>query len=226
MVSTTFITTASLALASIAAAATSTCPFNYPVVVNTTTSRNGLVLTVISNTAATNNRAVQLRPNPFLEGGFFAGVDNSPASGVLLANLREGGIYSQARNQVNQLYDLGPTGYLNQRDVSGNTTRWTFAFADPTVWPGEVERAWQLSAPTSDGTYGLYHEEGVGITNGFILCQSDVDTAHGPWWQLYYVTSSGQSTEEFAGCEYVGLRTTVAARIENGACDIGGFTSS
>ncbi|KAI0007518.1 hypothetical protein F4779DRAFT_591483 [Xylariaceae sp. FL0662B] len=211
-----------LALASGVLSASSPCPFNYPATLNNTESSSGLVFTVISNNATINNRAVQLRPNPFLEGGFFGGIDAS--SPVLLSNFREGGFYSQARDEFNRLYDLGPTGYLNQRDVTDGTTRYSFAFANATQWPGEVEKEWYLSGGSSTGSYYLYHNEPLDIVHGFLLCDSEIDLDHGPWSQLFYQTYS-QIPHEFPNCESVGVRTTVAATIYNGACDIGGWVA-
>jgi hypothetical protein len=76
-------------LATTASAASSPCPFNYPSELNSTQSGNGLVFTVISNNPVTDNRAIQLRPNPFFPGAFFAAIDNT--SSVLLANLVDAG---------------------------------------------------------------------------------------------------------------------------------------
>jgi hypothetical protein len=214
---------AGIGLATLTEAAGSTCPLNYPAEVNNTKSHNGLVLTIASNNASTNNRALQLRPNPFLEGSFFVGVDAS--SPVLLANFREAGFYSQARDIFNQLYDLGPTGYLNLRDDTNGTQHWTVGFANATQWPGEVERAWYLAGGSEDGTYGLYHKEDLGVVHGFILCEPEVDLDNGPWLQLFYQTYTEFPTDTLK-CESIGLRTTVAATIYNGACDIGGYVAT
>ncbi|KAI3323987.1 hypothetical protein HD806DRAFT_496143 [Xylariaceae sp. AK1471] len=200
----------------------SICPFNYPVELNTTESHNGLVFTVASTNPVTNNRAIQLRVNPNLKGGFFAGLDAS--SPVLLANFQDAGFKSQARGLTNQLYDLGPTGYLNQRDEVNGTHRYTVGFANATEWPGEVEREWYLDGGSSDGTYGLYHQEPLNIVHGFILCTADNDLGPGPWYQLYYYTYSSEPVN-FPKCEFVGIRTTVAATIYNGECDIAGFVA-
>ncbi|KAH9885888.1 hypothetical protein F4778DRAFT_488727 [Xylariomycetidae sp. FL2044] len=204
-------------------AAGSECPFNYPAELNNTESRNGLVFTLAANNPAVNNRAIQLRPNPFFEGGFFGGVDAS--SPVLLGNLRGAGLYSEARNEVNQLYDLGPTAYLNQRDAQDGNVRYSFAFANATEWPGAVEQAWYLQAPGSDGTYSLFHDEAVGVVHGFLLCEADIDLDNGPWYQLFYQTYESEPYD-FPGCESVGVRTTVAATIFNGECDVGGIVAS
>ncbi|KAI0391011.1 hypothetical protein F5Y17DRAFT_461205 [Xylariaceae sp. FL0594] len=201
------------------ATSSSPCPFNYPADLRTTTSHNGLVYTVISNNPATDNRALQLRANPNLPGGFYVGID--AASPVLLGNFREGGWYAQARDQFNQLYDLGPTGYLNQRDEVGTTHRYTVGFANATTWPGAVEKQWLLTAPSQDGTYGLYHDEPNEIAHGFILCAADHSLEQGPWYQLYYNTYEDQA-HEFPGCEFIGVRTSVAPTIYNGECDVAG----
>jgi len=208
-----------LALATLTSAASSACPFNYPSTLNTTTSHNGLVFTIISNNPVTNNRAVQLRPNIFFEGGYFTAIDDS--SPVLLGNLKNGGLYSQARNIFNQLNDLGPTGYLNLRTEVDGTSQWSVGFANATLWPGSVEEQWKLDAPTSDGTYSLFHEEPLEVANGFLLCEADIDLSNGPWFQLFYQTYKTSPTE-FKGCESVGVRTSVGASIFNGECDIGG----
>jgi hypothetical protein len=73
-----------------ASAASSPCPFNYPSMLNSTQSSHGLVFTISSTNPVTNNRAVQLRPNIFFPGAFFAAIDNT--SSVLLANLVDAGI--------------------------------------------------------------------------------------------------------------------------------------
>ncbi|KAI1164706.1 hypothetical protein F5B18DRAFT_614133 [Nemania serpens] len=204
-------------------AQTSTCPFNYPSTLNGTQSHNGLIFTIISNNPVTNNRAVQLRPNPYLEGGFFAGLD--AASPVLLSNLADGALESQARDLYNQLYDLGPTAYLNQRDEINGTRRYTVGVVNATTWPGEVDRQWYLIGGDPDGTYGLYHDEPIGVAHGLVLCVADHDLDPGPWYQLFYYTYD-LTPEDFPDCEYVGVRTTVSATIYNGECDIGGFVAS
>ncbi|KAI1506436.1 hypothetical protein F5X99DRAFT_364196 [Biscogniauxia marginata] len=215
---------ATLALASGVLSASSSCPYNYLVELNSTESHNGLVFNVISSNPDTNNRPVQLRPNPlFEEGSYFVGVDNSSA--VLLGNFRDGGFYSQARNQVNQLYDLGQTGYLNQRDETDGTVRLTVGFADAADWPGEVEKEWYLQGGSTDGTYSLFHQEPNGIVHGFLLCAADIDLDNGSWYQLFYYTYS-QQPHDFPKCEFVGVRTTVAPIINNGACNIGGVTGT
>ncbi|KAI1124152.1 hypothetical protein F5Y10DRAFT_250252 [Nemania abortiva] len=180
----------SLALlaASTASAQSSTCPFNYPVNLNTTESSNGLVFTLASTNSVTNNRALQLRTNPNLNTGFFVGLDAT--SPVLLSNFADGGLKSQARNIYNQLYDLGPTGYLNLRDETNGTDRYTVGFANASVWPGQVDTEWYLSGGAPDGTYDLFHDEPIGIVNGFVLCVADHDLDPGPWYQLFYYTYS------------------------------------
>ncbi|KAI8949886.1 hypothetical protein F4801DRAFT_551395 [Xylaria longipes] len=209
-------------LATGALAQSSTCPFNYPAELNSTQSHNGLVLTLATNNPATNNRALQLRVNPYLEGGFFVGVDES--SPVLLANFANAAAKSQARNEVNQLYDLGATGYLNLRDEVNGTSRYTVGFANASTWPGEVEAEWYLSGGSEDGTYALYHDEPLNTVNGFVLCQADHDLDPGPWYQLFYYTYA-QIPADFPECEFVGVRTTVGATIYNGECDIGGIVA-
>ncbi|KAI8634509.1 hypothetical protein F5Y19DRAFT_413721 [Xylariaceae sp. FL1651] len=213
----------SLALATGALSTSSTCPFNYPVELNSTESNNGLVFTIASTNPITNNRVLQLRVNPNLDSGFFVGLD--AASPVLLANFQSAGFKSQARGVTNQLYDLGPTGYLNLRDEINSTQRYTVGFANATQWPGEVERAWYLIGGATDGTYGLYHDEPIGVVNGFVLCTADHDLDPGPWYQLFYYTYN-QTPAEFPKCEFIGVRTTVAATISNGDCNIGGFVGS
>lgn len=210
---------AALGFATSATAASSPCPFNYPSNLNNTESGNGLIFTIASNSPVTNNRAVQLRPDPQIPTGSFGAIDAQ--SPVLLANFRGGGFYSQARNEVNQLYDLGPTGHLNSYDETNGTTRSSFAFSDPGEWPGGVDTAWTLAAGSSTATYSLFHEVGLGIVNGFLLCEADDE---GPWYRLFYQTYSDEPVE-FPGCESVGLRTSVAANIYNGVCDIGGYVS-
>lgn len=77
-------------LATTVYASSSACPFNYPSELNSTQSGNGLVFTIISNNPVTDNRVVQLRPNIFFPGAFFAAIDNT--SSVLLANLVDAGL--------------------------------------------------------------------------------------------------------------------------------------
>lgn len=217
-------TLSSLALlaASSVLAQSSTCPFNYPATLNSTQSHNGLVFTIASNNPVTANRAVQLRPNPNLEGGFFVGLDATSA--VLLSNFDDAAIASQARDISNQLYDLGPTGYLNLRDEVNGTSRYTVGFANASTWPGEVENKWYLSGGSVDGTYSVYHEVPLATVNGFVLCEADHDLEPGPWYQLFYYEYT-QEPADFPECEFVGVRTTVAATISNGECDIGGIVA-
>ncbi|KAH8898313.1 hypothetical protein GQ53DRAFT_881379 [Thozetella sp. PMI_491] len=213
-----------LAVASAVQAQSSTCPFNYPAQLTSTESRNGLTFSVISTNPLTNDRALQLRTNPFFTGGFFVGVDDH--SPVLLGNMRQAAIYSQARNEFNQLGDLGPTGYLNLNTEVNGTARYTVGFANATIWPGTVEAQWELLGGSSDGTYSLFHQEDVGVTHGFLLCNSETDLDHGPWYQLYYENYTAPTGPyEFPNCEHIGVRTTVAATILNGDCDIGGVTA-
>ncbi|KAI0804883.1 hypothetical protein GGR55DRAFT_304364 [Xylaria sp. FL0064] len=210
-------------LATGALAAQSICPYNYPIELNTTESNNGLIYTIASTNPATNNRGLQLRPNPNLEGGFFVGLDTT--SPVLLSNFANASVKSQARSLENQLYDLGPTAYLNLRDEINSTSRYTVGFANASTWPGQVESEWYLSGGASDGTYDLYHQEGLNIVHGFVLCTADHDLEPGPWYQLFYYTYQ-QTPADFPECEFVGVRTTVAPTIYNGECDIGGFVAT
>ncbi|KAI0099309.1 hypothetical protein GGR51DRAFT_552040 [Nemania sp. FL0031] len=211
-----------LLAASAVAAQSSTCPFNYPVNLNATQSSNGLIFTIASTNPVTNNRALQLRTNPFLDGGFFVGLDAS--SSVLLSNFADGGLKSQARNLFNQLYDLGPTAYLNLRDETNGTDRYTVGFANASTWPGQVDAEWYLSGGAPDGNYDLFHQEPIGIVHGFLLCVADHDLDPGPWYQLFYYTYS-QIPADFPECESIGIRTTVGATIYNGECEIGGFVA-
>ncbi|KAI1110978.1 hypothetical protein F5Y14DRAFT_427053 [Nemania sp. NC0429] len=204
-------------------AQSSPCPFNYPATLNATQSHNGLIFTIISGSPVTNNRAIQLRPNPYLEGGFFAGLDAT--SPVLLSNLADAAVKSQGRDMYNQLYDLGPTAYLNLRDEINGTRRYTVGVVNATTWPGEVDRQWYLIGGAPDGTYGLYHDVPIGVVNGFLLCVADHDLEPGPWYQLFYDMYDYTPTD-FPECEYVGVRATVSATINNGECDIGGFVAS
>lgn len=206
-----------------ALSAQSICPSNYPVHLNTTSSANGLIYTIASTNPVTSNRALQLRPNPNLSGGYFTGIDAS--SPVLLSNFANASVKSLGRNIYNQLYELGPTAYLNQRDEVNGTKRYTVGFANASTWPGEVEAEWYLSGGSSDGTYNLYHEEPLNTVHGFVLCQADHDLDPGPWYQLFYYTYKN-TPAEFPECEFVGMRTTVAPTIYNGACDIGGFVAT
>ncbi len=212
-----------LGLATRVAAASSPCPFNYPSNLNNTESGNGLVFTIASTNPVTNNRVVQLRPDPKIKTGSFGAIDSQ--SPVLLANFRAGGFYSQARNEVNQLYDLGPTGHFNSYDQTNGTTRFSFAFSDPGEWPGGVDTAWTLAAGSSTATYSLFHEVDEGLVNGFLLCEIDTDSEDDSWYRLFYNTYTGTPVN-FPGCESVGVRTTVAPSILNGVCDIGGYVAT
>ncbi|KAF2149594.1 hypothetical protein K461DRAFT_49057 [Myriangium duriaei CBS 260.36] len=203
---------------------TSSCPYNYPVDLNTTKSAEGLTFNVISNNPLTNNRVLQLRPNPYSTGaGNFSFVGIDAHSPVLLANFNSGKWVSQARNLENQIYDLGPTGYLNLRTTVNGTSQYTVGFADATVYPAAADEGWKLEAPNFTGTYGLYHAEGDGVANGFILCdasQGNADVNVKGFYQLFYYVYS-ETPAELKGCEFIGVRTTVAPDIENGACSIG-----
>jgi len=84
-----------------------------------------------------------------------------------------------------------------------------------------VEQDWLLLGGESDGTYSLFHATPVGLVNGFILCDAVIDLDNGPWQQLFYYTYT-ETPADLPGCEFVGVRTTVAATISNGECDIGG----
>jgi hypothetical protein len=132
----------------------------------------------------------------------------------------------QARNDVNQLYNLGPTAYLNLRDNTTGTARYTIGFATAADYPGvagpsPLDTAWYLSGGSEDGTYYLYHEEPLETVNGFLLCEAETDLGPGKWKQLFYETYQG-APADFQECENVGVTTTVGATIYNGECDIGG----
>lgn len=71
-----------------------------------------------------------------------------------------------------------------------------------------------------DGNYNLYHQTGLDIENGFVLCEADIDLDNGGWYQLFYYQYSEEAAD-LPGCEFVGVSTTVAANIDNGACYIG-----
>ncbi|KAI1815658.1 hypothetical protein GGS20DRAFT_315124 [Poronia punctata] len=199
---------------------TSKCPYNYPTEIRTTSSHSGLTFHVRSNNPATSDRALQLRANPNFPGSYFVGIDAS--SPVLVSNLRDGALASYGRNEFNQLFPLGPTAYLNQRDEFGNAHRYTVGFANGTDWPGQVEAEWSLSGGAFDGSYYLYHDEPIGVAHGFLLCVADHDV-EGPggngWFQLYYNTYLDEPYD-YENCEYVGVETTVAPTIENGVCSI------
>lgn len=57
-----------------------------------------------------------------------------------------------------------------------------------------------------------------------MLCEAVIDLDDGAWYQLFYYTYP-EVPADFPGCEFVGVRTTVAATISNGECDIGGVTA-
>ncbi|KAI0198839.1 hypothetical protein F4808DRAFT_246642 [Astrocystis sublimbata] len=215
-------TLALLATSALAQGTSSPCPYNYPAELNTTTSHSGLILTIASNNPATSNRALQLRPNPSSPGLFFVGIDAS--SPVLLSNFASGAWKAQARDISNQLYDLGPTAYLDLRDTTNGTERFTVGFGNAT---GEVEKEWNLLGASETGGYGVYHNTPLETVNGFVLCKADnckgkgKGKGKGEWYQLFYYNYKNEPAE-FPECEFVGVETTVAARIYNGECDIGG----
>ena len=132
-----------------------------------------------------------------------------------------GGLYSQTRERLNQLRDLGPTARLDTHDQANDTTRYSFVSAEA----GNVDKDWILTAGSSTGTYNLYHAEPHGVVNGFVLCETGGESGEGSWYRLFYYTYTSTLTW-FPGCEPVGLRTTVAPMISNGACDIGGYVAS
>lgn len=57
-----------------------------------------------------------------------------------------------------------------------------------------------------------------------MLCEAVVDVDEGGWYQLFYYGYM-EEPAEFVGCEFVGVRTTVAATIFNGVCDVGGVVA-
>ena len=203
--------TSILALASLASCLTirqapssAACPYNYPVTLNNTESHNGLIFTIASNNPITKNRAVQLRNAPSSYGKNVQVAAIDATSPVLLGQLKGGAVYSENRSDVNQLYDLGPTGSLvkvadNAPAGTENATRYAFEFSQKKT----PAKKFYLEAPSEDGTYGLYHSVPNGIANGFILCEQD----KGTWYQLYYNTYV-QNPPNRPGCEYVGVRVS------------------
>lgn len=62
-----------------------------------------------------------------------------------------------------------------------------------------------------------------------MLCEAidnQGDAGASRYYQLLYYADTEGGPADFAGCESVGVRTTVAATIENGVCDIGGYVAS
>lgn len=213
---------------------TSACPFNYPISLNTTNSARGLVLTIILGDAKNNHRAVQLRPDTSAEGVkdgiLLAGID--PASEVLLANLDKGHLLSEALNQLNQVYVLAPTGFIIKHSESTSngtsTTKYIVAFASPDRQPKEAEEPnWTLDFGTSEGEYWLYHHTESGLSHGFALCNATTggggggETGVEHWQQLFYTRTSGVGAPAgLEGCDFIGVKTTVAPNIMNGECNM------
>ncbi|KAJ2987710.1 hypothetical protein NUW58_g4351 [Xylaria curta] len=179
--------------------------------------RSGLIFTVSSGNVATNNHALQLHPNPKVEGGFFLGVDAS--SPVLLANFEGGALKSLGRNNNNRLYDLGPTAYGTLQDEVDGTKRYAVGFAKAAA-SGDVEKEWSLFVGGSDGTYSLRYQQPSNAVYGFMICAADHDLEAGPWYQLFYHIRA-QNPVDFDNCEFVGVQTSVAPIILNGECNIG-----
>lgn len=202
------------------------CPFNYPTFLNTTGSGNGLIATVaLSKNPAINNKALQLITidKTGTKGVQFVGLKADDSSPVLLSNLKNGGWYSQARNDENQLYDLGPTGYLNLHDEQNGTQRYTVAFANASSQSTKVDLTWMLEAPNLTGTYGLYHQTPTETANGFIIC-TDSEVNGITFTQLFYYTYKSEPYT-YPNCQFIGVRATVGPNILNGACNIGGYTA-
>ncbi|KAG9248628.1 hypothetical protein BJ878DRAFT_476363 [Calycina marina] len=112
-------------------AASFPCHLKHPVELNTTASDNSFIFSIISENRATNNRVLQLRPKIFFDGGYF--ISNSSSSPVLLGSLHSADLYNLARINLNQLYDLGPDGYLSMRQEITGTSQWTACFANASV---------------------------------------------------------------------------------------------
>lgn len=103
-----------------------------------------------------------------------------------------------------------------------NVTKYTVGFANATIWPGAVDKTWQLEAPNAEGEYSLYHDSPLEIANGFLLCVAKFDLTPGPWYQLLYTEyGQGYNGQDLPGCEFVGVRVAVGATIYNGKCSIG-----
>ncbi|EHK23040.1 uncharacterized protein TRIVIDRAFT_222299 [Trichoderma virens Gv29-8] len=185
-------------LALIAAAlGLSTCAFAAPLSINTTTESYSFhVVTATSNSS---NFQLRLRPNQYdVDFGYPAGtfhyVGIDAADAVLVANLRDGVLYSQGRDADGSLYDLGPTGYINLKESVGTSSSYLFSFVNATIYPPALDAGWLLSPSDGGATYELLYTEAEGVVNGWRWCIADFDLDYGPWSYLEYFTYTDTPT--------------------------------
>ncbi|KAI9659710.1 MAG: hypothetical protein M1831_003608 [Alyxoria varia] len=184
--------------------ASPTCsPTLYPAVINDTTDhRSAFYIQVQANNPAYDGHNVQLRPESPDSPASLVVIDAT--SPVLAARMRNGTIESTDRNEVNQVFSLGPIGGLRNVSDFQDTARQAFIFSNNTASAApslsESVSSWQLIG-FSEGIYGLYHDVPIGFVNGFDICNVN----NGEYYQLFYAEGL-LGTDIPAECESVGLQ--------------------
>ncbi|KAL7941111.1 hypothetical protein V8C42DRAFT_335793 [Trichoderma barbatum] len=178
-----------------AALGLSTCVLAAPPSINITTE--SYTFHIVTDTSEDTSFQLRLRPNQYdvifgYPAGTFNYVGIDAADPVLIANLRDGILYSQGRSADGSLQDLGPTGYINLKEIVDTSSSYLFSFVNATIYPPALDAGWVLS-PKND-TYELLYTEPEGVSFGWRLCIADFDLDYGPWSYLEYFTYTGTPT--------------------------------
>ncbi|OPB36177.1 hypothetical protein A0O28_0109530 [Trichoderma guizhouense] len=185
-----------------------------PLSINTTTE--SYTFHVLTGTNKDSNFQLRLRDNQYDPafgypvGTFhYVGVDANDT--VLVANLRDGLLYSQGQNADGSFYDLGPTGYINLQQTVGTSSSYLFSFVNATIYPPALDAGWLLSPIDSDAgdTYELLYTEPEGVVNGWRWCLADFDLDYGAWSYVEYFTYTGTPTYD-SYCVPAQILATVA----------------
>ena len=126
-------------------------------------------------------------------------------SPVLWAEVRNGIIYSQGRNDYNQRYDLGPVGHLINTTTTSTSSKQEFYFQNATK-ASKATKGFVLEFPTQDAVYSLYHRVPNDIVNGWIACKV------ADYWQLFYYTYFSEPSNT-KGCTFLGIEVGVRSRL-------------
>ena len=163
---------------------------SYPESLNTTSKYTAYHLYVISSDPYTNGQNIQLYDAG--NGTQIAVVDQG--SPVLQARFSNGVLHSEGYTTSNTIYNLGPVAHLRNQTSTNSSSLQELYFSNTT----KPDAGWSLEDPSSDAVYRLFHQEPLGVVNGFLICDT------GTYFQVYYNTYL-TSPPDYYGCEFVGI---------------------
>ncbi|KAL7928432.1 hypothetical protein V8C35DRAFT_318269 [Trichoderma chlorosporum] len=189
-----------------------TCALATPISLKTSTER--YTFRVFTGNNKHSNFQFRLRPNQYdTELGypagsfFYVGIDATDP--VLVANLRDGVLYSQGRNTDGSFYDLGPTGFINLQQTVNTSSSYLFSFANATIYPPALDAGWLLTSTDAGHTYELGYTKQEGAINGWRWCIPDFDLDEGPWSYVEFFNYTGTPTFD-SDCSPATVVATVA----------------